>query len=218
VTGQSSGFVGVFANSRNLIYRAVSHDDNHSGDVPRCAGGRARWRACRPRRNTALPGMVAEDGQNRILASGKSERRASGAAGFKERGRRRTRQDQISLGLKIAGEIADLKDPHRTKKTCFFCRTGFRKSELFRNTIQPFDLMSRRHPLSSTRASGWKLLLNKQIVQKARVTCRHQAAGNFSEAKIHFFFLATLRVFLAVFFTALFAFFAFLAFLAMLPS
>lgn len=36
--------------------------------------------------------------------------------------------------------------------------------------------------------------------------------------KIHFFFLATLRVFLAVFFTALFAFFAFLAFLAMLPS
>jgi hypothetical protein len=23
-------------------------------------------------------------------------------------------------------------DPHRTKKTCFFCRTGFRKSELIR--------------------------------------------------------------------------------------
>ncbi len=53
---------------------------------------------------------------------------------------------------------------------------------------------------------------------RARVTCRHQAAGNFSEVKIHFFFLATLRVFFAVFFTALFAFFAFLAFLAMLPS
>jgi hypothetical protein len=50
------------------------------------------------------------------------------------------------------------------------------------------------------------------------VTRRHQAAGNFSEVKIHFFFLATLRVFFAVFFTALFAFFAFLAFLAMLPS
>lgn len=26
----------------------------------------------------------------------------------------------------MAGETADLKDPHRTKKTCFFCRTGFR--------------------------------------------------------------------------------------------
>ena len=34
----------------------------------------------------------------------------------------------------------------------------------------------------------------------------------------YFFFLATLRVFFAVFFTALFAFFAFFAFLAMLPS
>jgi hypothetical protein len=33
-----------------------------------------------------------------------------------------------------------------------------------------------------------------------------------------YFFLATLRVFFAVFFTALFAFFAFFAFLAMMPS
>jgi hypothetical protein len=49
------------------------------------------------------------------------------------------------------------------------------------------------------------------------VTCRHQAAG-ISRSEIYFFFLATLRVFFAVFFTALFAFFAFLAFLAMLPS
>ena len=36
-------------------------------------------------------------------------------------------------------------------------------------------------------------------------------------SETYFFFLATLRVFFAVFFTALFAFFAFLAFLAMLP-
>ena len=40
----------------------------------------------------------------------------------------------------------------------------------------------------------------------------------FLRSEIYFFFLATLRVFFAVFFTALFAFFAFLAFLAMLPS
>ena len=52
----------------------------------------------------------------------------------------------------------------------------------------------------------------------ARVTCRRQAAGNSWRSEIYFFFLATLRVFFAVFFTALFAFFAFLAFLAMLPS
>jgi hypothetical protein len=49
------------------------------------------------------------------------------------------------------------------------------------------------------------------------VTCRHQVAGNFL-SESYFFFLATLRVFFAVFFTALFAFFAFLAFLAMMPS
>ena len=48
------------------------------------------------------------------------------------------------------------------------------------------------------------------------MTCRHQAAGNFW--KRDYFFFLTLRVFFAVFFTALFAFFAFLAFLAMLPS
>src|SRR2546428_4760250 len=40
---------------------------------------------------------------------------------------------------------------------------------LFRNTIQPFDLMSRRHPLSSTRAF--------RILSGALMTCRHQAAG-----------------------------------------
>ena len=44
-------------------------------------------------------------------------------------------------------------------------------------------------------------------------SCRH-----FFESETYFFFLATLRVFFAVFFTALFAFFAFFAFLAMLPS
>ena len=108
------------------------------------------------------------------------------------------------------------RDPHRTKKTSFFCRTGFRKSELFERTIQPFDLMSRRHPLSSTRAAGLKSAPRSKS-SRARVTCRHQVAGNFlSEG--YFFFLETFLVFFAVFFTALFAFFAFLAFLAMLPS
>ena len=50
------------------------------------------------------------------------------------------------------------------------------------------------------------------------MTCRHQRAGNFSQGVTYFFFFATLRVFFAVFFTALFAFFAFFAFFAMLPS
>jgi hypothetical protein len=33
---------------------------------------------------------------------------------------------------KIAGEIADLKIRTERRKLCFFCRTGFRESELFR--------------------------------------------------------------------------------------
>jgi len=52
---------------------------------------------------------------------------APGAIGTgRERGRRRTRQDQISAGL--CGPVKlRTQDPHRTKKTCFFCRTGFKE-------------------------------------------------------------------------------------------
>src|SRR5437868_10677166 len=45
-----------------------------------------------------------------------------------KRGRRRTRQDQISPRASLPGdETADLVDPHRTKKLGFFCRTGFQE-------------------------------------------------------------------------------------------
>ena len=51
------------------------------------------------------------------------------------------------------------------------------------------------------------------------MTCRPSKPPAVSrDRESYFFFLATLRVFFAVFFTALFAFFAFFAFLAMLPS
>jgi hypothetical protein len=51
------------------------------------------------------------------------------------------------------------------------------------------------------------------------MTCRPSKPPAVSrDRESYFFFLATLRVFFAVFFTALFAFFAFLAFFAMLPS
>jgi hypothetical protein len=56
-----------------------------------------------------------------------------------ERGRRRTRQDQISQAEgqlePRAAEIANhLRDPHRTKKTCFFCRTGLYRERSSRLT------------------------------------------------------------------------------------
>ena len=83
-------------------------------------------------------------------------------------------------------------------------------------TIQPFDLMSRRHPLSSTRATLKICFVEADRRKGSRdvpaSNRRHSSQGE------TYFFLATLRVFFAVFFTALFAFFAFLAFLAMLPS
>ena len=60
--------------------------------------------------------------------------------------------------------------------------------------------------------------MERQIVLEAQATRRHQAAGILSIGESYFFFFATLRVFFAVFFTALFAFFAFFAFFAMLPS
>jgi hypothetical protein len=46
----------------------------------------------------------------------------------------------------------------------------------------------------------------KRIAASALMTRRHRPAGYASQAT-YFFFLATLRVFFAVFFTALFAFF-----------
>src|SRR3984893_19562368 len=78
--------------------------------------------------------------------------------------------------------------------------------------------MSRRHPLSSTRA--FRLKPASRRADRPEGSC--DVAGIklpaiFSK-RDYFFFLATLRVFFAVFFTALFAFFAFFAFLAMLPS
>ena len=77
---------------------------------------------------------------------------AATGGGAGERGRRRTRQDQISPGQSIAGEIADLKIRTERRKLLSSAGPVFRKSEPFQSAIQPFDLMSRRHPLSSTRA------------------------------------------------------------------
>jgi hypothetical protein len=165
-------------------------------------------------------------GRHLPVVRNKSGKRSAGRQwrGSRERGRRRTRQDQISLGASRPGEIAELRrEPHRTKKTCFFCRTGFGEANFSKNTIQPFDLMSRRHPLSSTRAVRFGFARRSGSAsghRSSQGSCDVPASNRrqFLEKRSYFFFLATLRVFFAVFFTALFAFFAFLAFLAMLPS
>ena len=66
---------------------------------------------------------------------------ASGNEGVGEHVRTR-----FQIGPKAVCGIAEplFKAPHRTKKTCFFCRT-------VKENDPTVDLMSRRHPLSSTR-------------------------------------------------------------------
>jgi hypothetical protein len=60
-----------------------------------------------------------------------------------------TSGSNFTMGLR-PGEIAKPKsDPHRTKKNRFFYRTGSKGCPSAK-AIQPLDLMSRRHPLSST--------------------------------------------------------------------
>src|SRR5262245_60026939 len=82
---------------------------------------------------------------------------------------------RLHLGIR-AGEIAEQRIRTERRNLCFFCRTGFGGASPFRNTIQPFDLMSRRHPLSSTGALSWICL--SAVRQMALATCRPQATGN----------------------------------------
>src|SRR5712671_4029385 len=100
-----------------------------------------------------------------------------------ERGRRRTRQDQISLGQEIAGEIADLGDPHRTKKLVSSAGPVFERANSAERSIQPFDLMSRRHPLSSIRAPI-RIGFEKQIVLKALDDVPASSRRQFYQARL----------------------------------
>jgi hypothetical protein len=96
---------------------------------------------------------------------GKSMRRASTAAALGTRASANT-SDQISLGLEIAGEIAELKrSAPNEEKLVSSAEPGF---ELFESSIQPFDLMSRRHPLSSTRAVRFSQLRKANRPQGSR--------------------------------------------------
>ena len=198
---KSAGLARVISRSRNSIYPAVSRNDNHCGyGVPPETQSRF-FTASDVNIKTTMQEILE------VRSAGHEQQR------HWERGRRRTRQDQISLGLEIAGEIADLRIRTERRKLISSAGPVF---ELFERSIQPFDLMSRRHPLSSTRAVRFNQL---RKANRPEGSCDVPASSRrqFSQSEIYFFFL-TRRVFFAVFFTALFAFFAFLAFLAMLPS
>ena len=83
-----------------------------------------------------------------------------------ERGRRRTRQDQISLGQRSPVKLRTLAIRTERRKLISSAGTVFERANSAERSIQPFDLMSRRHPLSSIRAPI-KTGFEKQIVHKA---------------------------------------------------
>jgi hypothetical protein len=94
-----------------------------------------RQRPC-PRTQKSLRRPEAGAGQSGRLDSGKigapgAIGAARGNEGVGEHVRTRFHLRLASRSGLEAGEIADRKDPHRTKKTCFFCRTDFDQSELF---------------------------------------------------------------------------------------
>ena len=117
-----------------------------------------RNRRRRRRQDTTAAEPRAVDDQIEIWDWGNRKRQAADAPAFGERGRRRTRQDQISRWAGRPGEIAELEEirTERRKPVSSAGPVSDRAPELFESSIQPFDLMSRRHPLSSTRAAYLK--------------------------------------------------------------
>jgi hypothetical protein len=88
------------------------------------------------------------------------------AARHRERGRRRTRQDQISLGQRLPVKLRISRSAPNEENFVSSAGPVFARANSFENAIQPFDLMSRRHPLSSTEPSDLKSASKKQIVSE----------------------------------------------------
>ncbi|HYS86283.1 MAG TPA: hypothetical protein VEN78_14970 [Bradyrhizobium sp.] len=131
--------------------------------------------------NGATPRPLGATGDQDNHSEGFGENQSAGASGAA----RGTRASANTSGpdftwAKIAGEIADLKLRTERRKTCFFCRTGFVRANSFENAIQPFDLMSRRHPLSSTEPSDLKSTFKKQIVSEGSTDVPASSRRQFS--------------------------------------
>jgi hypothetical protein len=162
---KSGCFARISARSRHSVYPAISQNDNHwrskheGHPVQRRVASRHSVVGVIPRESAIHYGGSGIMGRWPIIAGPptpihaqtppapkpwtvrtvrfkgflKSQRQASAALAT-ERGRRRTRQDQTSLGA-LGPVKLRTRDPHRTKKTCFFCRTGFLKER----TLQKDD-------------------------------------------------------------------------------
>jgi hypothetical protein len=102
------------------------------------------------------------------------------AARHGERGRRRTRQDQISLGQRLPVKLR-ISRSAPNEENLFLLPDRFSvERTLSKNAIQPFDLMSRRHPLSSTEPSDLKSAFRKQIVSEGSTDVPASSRRQFS--------------------------------------
>jgi hypothetical protein len=99
-----------------------------------------------------VTGSNVEDSGNRSAGLG-----ADGNEGVGEHVRTR-----FHLGLK-PDETADQRSAPN-EENLFLLPDRISRSKLLERTIQPFDLMSRRHPLSSTRAAGVEIRFEKRTV------------------------------------------------------
>lgn len=173
-------FQRVFTGSPNSVYPAVSRNDNHCsrGQRPRALDAsqlsaplrywhyapdsrasckrrpRDRSQSARAQRTTGPRGVIDgrddEYGDCRGEHAGREQHRLGTRASANTSGPDFTIVSRPVEPWSFA-KLRTARASHRTKKTCFFCRTGFRREQApFKMTIQPFDLMSRRHPLSST--------------------------------------------------------------------
>jgi hypothetical protein len=115
-------------------------------------------------RDTMQPPAPGGGSSDRSNVGGMGNQRAAplGPAAQQNEGVGEHVRTRFHSGVRSPVKLRIAKDPHRTKKTCFFCRTEFRKSELLGNAIQPFDLMSRRHPLSSQEPPVQNLLVGSR--------------------------------------------------------
>jgi len=105
-----------------------------------------RKMACRAMRRRWSDQQCGELGVPRVIGGTKNE-------GVGEHVRTRFHLKlKTNRGFGTAGEIADHEIRTERRKPVSSAGPVFERANSLERTIQPFDLMSRRHPLSSTRA------------------------------------------------------------------
>ena len=113
-----------------------------SDDAPAATGGSETAEACE--RSIWIAGDFSAGRLRRRLRSAPAKAGIPGGGAFREqgrsgeeyalreRGRRRTRQDQISCRALGPVKLRIVKDTRtERRKTCFFCRTGFERAGFF---------------------------------------------------------------------------------------